>query len=97
MKLLFLPDGKFIRANGEKIEIKHEPSIVPLLRAGRIADTMEIAERRLKSSGVVPLTSDFYYPESEGGRLAAALLIPIDQTAINEIAKLILPETEKLT
>lgn len=94
LKLLFLPKGEFIRKNGEKIEIKHEPSIVPLLRIGRITDALEIAERRLKSSGIVPLTSDFYYPESEGARLAAALLIPIDNTAISEIAKLILPETE---
>lgn len=95
LKLLFLPNGKLERENSAKIEIKHEPSIIPLLRAGRITDALEIAERRLKSSGVVPLTSDFYYPESEGSRLAAALLIPIDQTAINEIAKLVLPEIEK--
>ena len=95
LKLLFLPDGKFPRANNG--EIKHEPSIVPLLCAGRIADALEIAERRLKSSGIVPLTKDFYYPEEEGARLAAALLIPIDETAITEIAKLILPETEKQT
>lgn len=93
LKLLFLPDGKFPLANNR--EIKHEPSIVPLLRVGRISDALEIAERRLKSSGVMPLTSDFYYPPEEGARLAAALLIPIDQTAINEIAKLVLPETER--
>ncbi len=96
LKLLFLPDGKFVRKTGEKIVIKHEPSIVPLLRAGRITDALEIAERRLKSSGVVPLTSDFYYPESEGARLAAALLIPIDQTAINELARLVLPEPQEI-
>lgn len=96
LKLLFLPDGKFTRENGEKIEIKHEPSIIPLLRAGRITDALEIAERRLKSSGVVPLTKDFYYPEAEGARLAAALLIPIDQMAIAEIAKLVLPEAQEI-
>ena len=94
LKLLFLPDGKFVRANNG--EIKHEPSIVPLLRAGRISDALEIAERRLKSSGVVPLTSNFYYPSEEGSRLAAALLIPIDQPAIDEIARLVLPEVETI-
>lgn len=96
LKLMFLPDGKLKRENAPEIEIKHEPSIVPLLRAGRISDALETAERRLKSSGVVPLTNDFYYPESEGARLAAALLIPIDQTAINELARLVLPEPQEI-
>ncbi len=96
LKLLFLPNGKFIRENGEKIIIKHEPSIVPLLRAGRISDALEIAEKRLKSSGIMPFTKDFYYPKEEGARLAAALLIPIDQTAISEIARLVLPDTQEI-
>jgi CRISPR-associated protein Csx17 len=96
LKLLFLPKGEFRRGNAAKIEIKHEPSIIPLLRAERITDVLEIAERRLKSSGIAPLTSDFYYPQEEGARLAAALLIPIDQTAIEEIAKLILSDNEEI-
>jgi CRISPR-associated protein Csx17 len=94
LKLLFLPDGEFIYANGGKF--KHDPSILPLLRAGRIKDALEIAERRLRSSGIAPLTSDFYYPENEGARLAAALLIPIDQTSIEAIAELILPNNEEI-
>ena len=98
LKLLFLPEGKLIRKDHEEITIKHEPSIVPLLRAGRIKDALEIAERRLNSSGIIPLTKakDFYYPEEDGARLAAALLIPIDQAAIEEIARLILPDTQEI-
>lgn len=96
LKLLFLEDGKFKRENTAEIVIKHEPSIIPLLRAGRISDALEIAEKRLKSSGVMPLTKDFYYPKEDGARLAAALLIPIDQTAIKEIARLILPDTQEI-
>lgn len=96
LKLLFLPDGKLKRENAAEIEIKHEPSIIPLLRAGRISDALEIAERRLKSSGVVPLTKDFYFPKEEAARLAAALLIPIDQRAIEEIANLVLPDTQEI-
>lgn len=96
LKLLFLPNGKLKRENAAEIEIKHEPSIIPLLRAGRIKDALEIAERRLKSSGVVPLTKDFYFPDEEGALLAAALLIPIDQTAIEEIAGLILPDAQEI-
>ncbi len=95
-KLLFLPKGKLKLRNKEEIPIKHEPSIVPLLRAERIEDALEIAERRLRASGVVPLTRDFYYPKEMGARLAAALLIPIDQTAIKQIAKLILPDIQEI-
>lgn len=93
LKLLFLPDGNFYRV-GEPI--KHEPAIIPLLRAGRIADALEIAERRLKSSGIAPLTKDFYFPDEEGARLAAALLIPIDKAAIQEIANLVLPDAQEI-
>ena len=95
LKLLFLPEGKLKRKDQEEITIRHEPSIVPLLRAGRIKDALEIAERRLKSSGVEPLAGSFYYPKENGARLAAALLIPIDQKAILKIADLVLPEPEK--
>ncbi|HLM60941.1 MAG TPA: type I-U CRISPR-associated protein Csx17, partial [Pyrinomonadaceae bacterium] len=96
LKLLFLPNGEFKRSEAARIEIKHEPSIIPLLRAGRVSNALEIAERRLKSSGVVPLTTDFYYPEEMGARLAAALLIPIDSAAIKEIDKLISPDRQEI-
>ncbi len=92
LKLLFLPEGKFERLSEP---IKHEPSIVPLLRAGRINDALEIAYRRLRSSGVVPFTNNFYVSDEEGTRLAAALLIPIDQRAVKALDALILrPPTE---
>lgn len=91
LKLLFLPEGKLQRKpNGETIIIKHEPTIVPLLRAGRIDDVLDVATRRLKASGVMPLTKDFYVPSEDGARLAASLLIPIDEPSIREIARLVL-------
>lgn len=95
LKLLFLEKGEFRRGTAPKVDIKHEPSIIPLLRAERISEALEIAGRRLRSSGVVPLTTEFYYPKTEGARLAAALLIPIDQAAVDQIADLILPKPEK--
>ena len=91
LKLLFLPKGEFQSGpNAETITIKHEPSIIPLLRAGRIADAIDTAARRLRVSGMMPLTTDFYLPEKDGARLAAALLIPIDEPSIREIARLVL-------
>jgi CRISPR-associated protein Csx17 len=91
LKLLFLPKGEFQpKLNAEAIIIKHEPSIIPLLRAGRIPDAIDTAARRLRASGVMPLTNDFYFREADGSRLAAALLIPIDEPSIREIARLVL-------
>ena len=93
LKLIFLPEGKLqLKQGGDSIIIKHEPTIIPLLRAGRVADALDLAERRLKASGLVPLTKDFYFPAEDGARLAAALLIPIDEPSIRELAKLVLHE-----
>lgn len=96
LKLLFLPEGRFRRdENALPIIIKHEPSIVPLLRANRVADAIEIAVRRLKSSGLIALADEFYFDEREGARLAAALLIPVHETAVFALAELMLrPKTE---
>jgi CRISPR-associated protein Csx17 len=91
LKLLFLPAGRFQpKPDAEPIIIKHEPSIIPLLRAGRIPDALDLAARRLMASGVMPLTTDFYLQEEEGVRLASALLIPIDEPSRRAIARLVL-------
>lgn len=91
LKLLFLPEGRLaLRRDNEELIIRHEPSIVPLLRAGRIPEALEVAERRLRSSGLVPLTSQFHFPPEKGTRLAAALLVPISRHAIEALAALVL-------
>jgi CRISPR-associated protein Csx17 len=91
LKLLFLPDGKFQRdEESETITIKHEPAIVPLLKAGRVQDALQIAYQRLQASGLTPATREFHYDDSGGTRLAAALLIPIDEPSIRALAELVL-------
>jgi CRISPR-associated protein Csx17 len=91
LKLLFLPEGKFVREpGGEPVFIKHEPSVVPLLRAERVGEALEVAARRLRSSGLTPFTSEFRYPDGEGARLAAALLIPIGEGEVRELAQMVL-------
>jgi CRISPR-associated protein Csx17 len=90
LKLLFLSGGKFQPEQGGEIIIKHEPTVVPLLRAGRVADALEVAGRRLKASGLVPLAEDFFFPREDGVRLAAALLIPIDEPSVRALAGLVL-------
>ncbi len=93
LKLLYLPKGELqLKEGSDSIIIKHEPAIVPLLRAGRVADALNVADQRLKASGLVPLTKDFFFPPEDGMRLAAALLIPIDEPSIRELAQLVLHE-----
>ncbi|MFN0084992.1 MAG: type I-U CRISPR-associated protein Csx17 [Blastocatellia bacterium] len=87
LKLLFLPNGK-LEADSQPIH--HEPAVVPLLRAGRVSEALAITERRLRSTGLTPFTAQLYFPDEEGTRLAAALLIPIDEPVVRVLAAAVL-------
>lgn len=74
LKFLFLPNG--IKKGNIEIVLKPEFSVIPLLRANRITDACKIAERRLKTKDIIPVTSSF--PDGKNGvRISAALLIPL--------------------
>ena len=91
LKLLSLPDGKLKRYGlTEAVTIRHEPTIVPLLRAGRVTEALDIADRRLRACGLMPFTCQFHVPQDAGVRLAASLLMPIADSAVNALAALIL-------
>ncbi len=74
LKLLFLPHA-LSDESGRKVRVTPEPSLIPLLRAGRVAEACRIAQRRLFTSGFNPVRADFTDNEN-GPRLAAALLLP---------------------
>jgi CRISPR-associated protein Csx17 len=109
LKLLFLPSGTLkrfqrlpdgTRGRGKEYPIRHEPSIIPLLSSGnpnQIQAAFKLAEQRLKSSGLVPFTSDFHLSGAQSGaRLAAALLIPVSYAAIRAIDRAALrPATDE--
>jgi CRISPR-associated protein Csx17 len=96
LKMLFLPNGKLsFSPDREPYLIKHEPRIVPLLMANRAGDALTIAAQRLHATGLVPLTNTFHFPSDNGARLAAALLIPINQRTIRRLARLVLREPEE--
>jgi CRISPR-associated protein Csx17 len=111
LKLLFLPRGTLKRfrrlADGTyqqsgEYSIRHEPGIVPLLLSGnpkQVQSTFKLAEQRLKSSGLMPFTSDFHLSDARGGaRLAAALLIPISYAATRALDRAALrPPTDDST
>ena len=91
LKLLFLPDG--IKRGEIKVAIKPEPSIIPLLRAGRVKDACTIADRRLRTKEFVPVTCSF--PDTDNGiRMSAALLIPV--RGEGRLIKLVLKEEKKI-
>ena len=92
MKLTLLPE-KFIcpkfGADGEGIKIAMEPSMLAMLRAGRVWDAYRVAYRRLRASGLMPLSEDPGVRDTseQGRRLAAALLFPLDKRAHTALAE----------
>ena len=106
LKLLFLPFSVGSRDGG--VTVRYEPSVLPLLRAGRIGDACALAARRLRASGLVPLphrtarrvVRDSDWSDAQGTidpcRLGAALLIPVDRHDVNDrLAALVLHRDEK--
>ena len=98
IKLTLLP-GEFKCPDfGIDCDIWPEPRILTLLHAGRVWEAYRVAFRRLKASGLQPLSEDPGIGDglNKGRLLAASLLIPLDKTANKALAKCALrkPETE---
>ena len=90
MKLTLLPRRRFVcREFQTDAEIRLEPSIPALLRAGRVQDAYAHVHRRLWVSGLRPLTdnSGMNDGSDQVRRLAAALLFPLDETANRALAQ----------
>lgn len=115
LKLLFLPRPLVIERTADRkvfarllrnneqggIAIRPEPSILSLLRTGRLGEACVITMRRLRASGLAPMPNpirgrrmrDHDWREldriGDSGidpqRLAAALLIPIRDDAVNRL------------
>ncbi len=114
LKLLFLPrplvppsgesqQWKLAWESNEGIRIRPELRILALLRAGRVSEACQIACRRLRASGLVPMPGpqssghvrDQVWWETETSsihpqRLLAALLIPVNAYAVDRLARLVL-------
>lgn len=123
LKLLFLPwplvieraDGGMLSAHLQRkgepgaVTIRPEPSVLLLLRGGRLGEACAIAMRRLRGSGFVPMPGhingrvrddDWLELDRMGGidihprRLAAALLIPINDNDMNKLVRLVIGGAE---
>ena len=96
MKLTLLPHRFECPEFGVDTNIRPEPAMLPLLRAGRINEAYRLAYRRLWASDLQPL---FKYPgipdgTETGRRLAAALLFPLDERATHALARRALRQPE---
>jgi CRISPR-associated protein Csx17 len=121
LKLLFLPrplvpdwDERSatwrwrLGGRGESgLQIRPEPGILALLRAGRLAEACRMAYDRLRASGLIPLpgptssgvprASDWEAdPSLDPQRLAAALLIPVSAGSVSELVSLVTRSQEDL-
>ncbi|HUG11097.1 MAG TPA: type I-U CRISPR-associated protein Csx17, partial [Opitutaceae bacterium] len=120
LRLLFLPRPLVVERSGDGtvaahlignnedggIIIRPEPSVLHLLRAGRLGEACAIAMRRLRASGLDPMPKpirgrrvrDDEWREldrmGDAGinalRLAAALLIPIPDDAVSKLVRLVI-------
>jgi CRISPR-associated protein Csx17 len=93
LKHVFLP-GEYITRSGQKIAIRAEPRIVPLLIANRASEACAIAQARLRASGLPPLKVELGLGE-EGIRLAGALLVPLRGRDVSEISRLVLEDQKE--
>ena len=98
MKLTLLP-GKFeCPAFDADTDISTEPVMLAMLRAGRVGDAYKVACRRLRASGLTPLSDDpgIRDRSEQSRRLAAALLFPLDESAYCALAKRALRRPDRL-
>ncbi|MCY4653122.1 MAG: type I-U CRISPR-associated protein Csx17 [Dehalococcoidia bacterium] len=96
MKLTLLPNTFKCSEFGEDRNIRMEPRMLAMLRAGRVKDAYEVAYRRLVASGLRPISdSPSISDRSDAGRrLAAALLFPIEERAYGALAERALRKPE---
>jgi CRISPR-associated protein Csx17 len=89
LKLAFLPHRLSWPVGAEGVRVKPEPEILGRLRAGDAEGACEIAARRLRASGFVPMPGSTSTrtrldinasPRINAVRLAATLLLPISET-----------------
>jgi CRISPR-associated protein Csx17 len=92
LKHLFLPHRLRPRGSQQEVTIRPESAIIPLLLGDRVPEACVIAQRRLKSSGLVPVKAEFD-PTESGVRLAAALLIPV--RGFQEISRLVVKDQQE--
>jgi len=84
LKTLFLPKG-IPGTDGELVRLRHESRIPGLLKAGRVQEAAEMAERRCRIAGLSPVSAKGM-SAPDAVRLGGALLIPVVFTELGGAA-----------
>ena len=89
MKMTLLAEEFVCLEFDAKTKIRMEPRMLSMLRAGRVDDAYQVACRRLRASGLRPLSDEpgIANGSEYGRRLAAALLFPLDENAHCALAR----------
>jgi CRISPR-associated protein Csx17 len=95
LKLVHLPHP-LRRAPGEEpVPVRHDPEITRLACAGRMSEATRLAARRLMGSGLPPAVQTVPETPELSRRIAAALLFPLSEQAVQRLTKqVLLPATE---
>lgn len=67
--------------------VRLDPAIARLACAGRLNDATRLASRRLLGSGLPPLSKSVQGGSASARRIAAAILFPIDDTTVRQLAE----------
>ncbi len=98
MKLMLLPSKFVCQEYNADVDISMEPSMLAMLRTGRVRDAYQVACRRLKASGLRPLSNDpgIRDGSEQGSRLAAALLFPLNEGSYFALAECALRKPDRI-
>jgi hypothetical protein len=102
LKLLFMPERYALKRISDGKPVRPHPAIIPSLHSGDMRKAVELASQNLRAASFIPMPGS--RPDGsrrpvevvgpmEAIRLAAALLIPVKDTA--ELAEMVLRKTQK--
>jgi CRISPR-associated protein Csx17 len=96
LKLVHLPHPLRPAPEAEPVALPHEPEIVRLASAGRLAEATRLAARRLRGSGLRPAVGTTCEEPGLARRIAAALLFPLSEEAVQRLSEqVLLPAREE--
>lgn len=96
LKLVHLPHPLEAAAEAVPVDIPHEAEIVRLAAAGRMAEATRLAAQRLRGSGLKPAVDALHETPETARRIAAALLFPVSEQAVQWLCKgVLLPAGEQ--
>ncbi len=96
LKLMHLPDPLRPTPQADPVAVPHEPEITRLACAGRMAGATRLAAQRLTGSGLPPAIGTIQEDPALSRRIAAALLFPLSDQAIQRLTKqVLLPAKEQ--